>query len=535
MATTTIKCWLDFTNGVATVALNSGNSGNAGVSLAAPNVIEDMWLIAMGTVNAVRVVKGSLSTTQIELQENWNGSTVANVECRISTSGSSVANLTAAVRALISSSTSIQDHLDDAVGAHAASAIANTPAGGISATTVQAALNELDTEKFAKTGGNITGNVGVNVSPSAWHANYRSVDNQEWGGYYCSSGGFVGLAANAYNDGAWKYKGGTTALRYEQTLGSTPSTTWDRAVSGSAGAAITWVTDMKLTHTGNLIIGGTGVGNTARTRIVTTDSTQFGLEINLDNASATGVGLLISQGNAAGTTHKLISGHSGIFGSTAVERFAVFNNGNVVNSNNSYGSLSDANLKRDVTDTGPKLSKVLAMRVVNYFLKADTTNTKLLGLIAQELRAISPGLVDELPDFEMVEVEPARTDTITKQRQKTVARTFDRPAVVMRDGVAVRVMESVTEDVPLWVDIPLFGEDGQRIVDVMDGKQVPAVHREPVMEDYTETVEVPAKIESRPTGTTTLSIKYSVLVPMLVKAMQEMHADFDGRLKAIGA
>ena len=35
MATTTIKCWLNFTNGVATVALNSGNSGNAGVSLAA--------------------------------------------------------------------------------------------------------------------------------------------------------------------------------------------------------------------------------------------------------------------------------------------------------------------------------------------------------------------------------------------------------------------------------------------------------------------------------------------------------------------
>jgi len=28
-------------------------------------------------------------------------------------------------------------------------------------------------------------------------------------------------------------------------------------------------------------------------------------------------------------------------------------------------------------------------------------------------------------------------------------------------------------------------------------------------------------------------IKYSVLVPMLVKAMQEMHADFDTRLKAL--
>lgn len=38
-------------------------------------------------------------------------------------------------------------HIGNATAAHAASAIANTPAGGIAATTVQAAINELDTEK----------------------------------------------------------------------------------------------------------------------------------------------------------------------------------------------------------------------------------------------------------------------------------------------------------------------------------------------------------------------------------------------------
>lgn len=46
-------------------------------------------------------------------------------------------------------------------GAHAASAISNTPAGNIAATTVQAAINELDSDKFAKTGGTITGPVTV--------------------------------------------------------------------------------------------------------------------------------------------------------------------------------------------------------------------------------------------------------------------------------------------------------------------------------------------------------------------------------------
>lgn len=45
--------------------------------------------------------------------------------------------------------TDLQTHLDDATAAHAGTAIANTPAGGIAATTVQAAINELDSEKAA--------------------------------------------------------------------------------------------------------------------------------------------------------------------------------------------------------------------------------------------------------------------------------------------------------------------------------------------------------------------------------------------------
>jgi hypothetical protein len=46
---------------------------------------------------------------------------------------------------------SLNDHIADATDAHAASAITNTPAGGIAATTVQSALNELDTEKLSIT------------------------------------------------------------------------------------------------------------------------------------------------------------------------------------------------------------------------------------------------------------------------------------------------------------------------------------------------------------------------------------------------
>jgi hypothetical protein len=47
--------------------------------------------------------------------------------------------------------TSISNHIADTTDAHAASAITNTPAGTIAATTVQAAIDELDTEKAALT------------------------------------------------------------------------------------------------------------------------------------------------------------------------------------------------------------------------------------------------------------------------------------------------------------------------------------------------------------------------------------------------
>jgi len=48
-----------------------------------------------------------------------------------------------------------------ALGTATASAVANTPAGGIAATNVQAAINELDSEKFNKTGGSISGGISV--------------------------------------------------------------------------------------------------------------------------------------------------------------------------------------------------------------------------------------------------------------------------------------------------------------------------------------------------------------------------------------
>jgi hypothetical protein len=77
-------------------------------------------------------------------------------------------------------------------------------------------------------------------------------------------------------------------------------------------------------------------------------------------------------------------------------KFRVADSGNVTNTNNSYGSISDAKLKENVTDATPKLDKLNQVRIVNYNLIGD--EKKQLGVIAQELEQIFPSMVDETPD-----------------------------------------------------------------------------------------------------------------------------------------
>jgi hypothetical protein len=59
----------------------------------------------------------------------------------------------------------LTDHITDTVGAHAASAISNTPAGTISATTVQAAINELDSDVQL-----VQSNLDTHISSTTAHA-----------------------------------------------------------------------------------------------------------------------------------------------------------------------------------------------------------------------------------------------------------------------------------------------------------------------------------------------------------------------------
>jgi hypothetical protein len=85
-------------------------------------------------------------------------------------------------------------------------------------------------------------------------------------------------------------------------------------------------------------------------------------------------------------------------GSTAgADKFIVWGTGNVVNVNNSYGGLSDIKLKENIVDAGSQWDDLKALQIRKYNFKEGQTHTQ-IGLIAQEVELVSPGLVSESPD-----------------------------------------------------------------------------------------------------------------------------------------
>ncbi len=99
-----------------------------------------------------------------------------------------------------------------------------------------------------------------------------------------------------------------------------------------------------------------------------------------------------------GTNYTIIKGKSSSTGiNTGNDVFYVYGNGNVQNSNNSYGQISDQKLKENIVDANSQWDNIKDVRVRNFNFIEGQTHTQ-IGVVAQELEAVSPGLIDEAPD-----------------------------------------------------------------------------------------------------------------------------------------
>jgi hypothetical protein len=239
-----------------------------------------------------------------------------------------------------------------------------------------------------------SGNLGLGVTPSAWFTgtSWKALQISTGGAAFTGNESTARIFFNAFVDssGNSKYTNNGVATQYAQASGQHIFYT---APSGTAGNAITFTQAMTLDASGNLLVGTTA-SPVAKVQIEQSSASNNGTDIRATSASYTNTVLQIgADRNTSNSTYNMIQATR--YG--AVTCFIVRDSGNVQNVNNSYGAISDIKLKENIVDATPKLDKLNQVRIVNYNLKTDPTQ-KQIGVIAQELEAVFPSMVEEITD-----------------------------------------------------------------------------------------------------------------------------------------
>jgi len=128
--------------------------------------------------------------------------------------------------------------------------------------------------------------------------------------------------------------------------------------------------------------------NAERMRIDSAGTAYFQSSVNV-------IGALSDVG--AGTANRLYYGAHSRSGIAGTISYTVWTNGDVDNTNNSYGALSDVKLKENIVDASSQWDDVKDIRIRNYNFIEGQTHTQ-IGVVAQEVETVSPGLVSDTPD-----------------------------------------------------------------------------------------------------------------------------------------
>jgi hypothetical protein len=135
------------------------------------------------------------------------------------------------------------------------------------------------------------------------------------------------------------------------------------------------------------------------------------LSLNNTNNVSGDVGIFQYLGSNCSNTSSVF--FSGLISGVG-NKIYIYGNGNIVNTNNSYGAISDLKLKENITDASSQWDDIKALTVRKYSLKADNLDApNMLGVIAQEVEAAGMGgLVYESPDLDR---DNNDLGTVTKQ------------------------------------------------------------------------------------------------------------------------
>ena len=180
---------------------------------------------------------------------------------------------------------------------------------------------------------------------------------------------------------------------------ATGGTTYSNPVYSVTGAGLhKWYNGstqaMTLDASGNLLVGATAQLNSEK-QYVYQSANGIGIQINCVNSAQNDY--LFRMRAARNTTNGSFNAIGYYNDGAGAYKFIVADSGNVTNTNNSYGAISDVKLKENIVDATPKLADLLKVQVRNYTLKSNPTH-KQLGVVAQELEQVFPSMVEELSD-----------------------------------------------------------------------------------------------------------------------------------------
>lgn len=147
-------------------------------------------------------------------------------------------------------------------------------------------------------------------------------------------------------------------------------------------------------------------------------SSQVANTLRVGNSTSSGTSasaLLYLSQEASSLGFNAITYYSQAFGGS--ERFRVLGSGDVQNTNNSYAGTSDIKLKTDIVAASSQWSDIKNLSVVKYKWIYNLDGPAQIGLIAQDVEAVSPGLVETSTDYD---AEGNDLDTVTKSVKYSV-------------------------------------------------------------------------------------------------------------------
>jgi hypothetical protein len=250
------------------------------------------------------------------------------------------------------------------------------------------------------------------------------------------SDGDVGIGTSS-PDTRLHVSGTTTVARLQSSSGSTylrlSNTTDDNGYFGYEGANMVFYAGN--TERARITAGGyfkasnngTYVGSTGPYHELYSSTTNENIAYFTNSAASPyGPFIYFSGATPNNTTNYFLRGDD-----TTNVKFFIYSSGTVTNRTGTYNTISDIKLKQDITDASSQWNDIKALRIVKYRLKdevaADPNYPAYIGVVAQEVEQVSPGLIDNCVDKDTGEVtKSVKSSIIYMKAVKALQEAMDR-------------------------------------------------------------------------------------------------------------